>query len=224
MPILRVPIANFHLPDTRHASVRLFASFHMSIMFRLKSFFTLQDWFMGFSWAGGIKFEPLGRCGALWNGPLLLWPCVPCVAVGTMVPWWLCFPILREVKESFSFDSHEFWWSIWSFIIHLYNIVIFTTYYLVTIKHLFLFFFEEPRERERGHQQRLGMSRLAVSLCSVRGIRAVEVTMPLPAMAQSLRIVVTRTENERHGELVAIYFCEVVKWSSGPSPLTDLLN
>lgn len=48
--------------------------------------------------------------------------------------------------------------------------------------------------------------------------------MPLPAMAQSLRIVVTRTENERHGELVAIYFCEVVKWSSGPSPLTDLLN
>ena len=36
--------------------------------------------------------------------------------------------------------------------------------------------------------------------------------MPLPAMAQSLRIVVTRTE--RHGELVAIFFfCEVVKWS-----------
>ena len=26
-----------------------------------------EDWFMGFSWAGGIRFEPLGRLGAQWR-------------------------------------------------------------------------------------------------------------------------------------------------------------
>ena len=73
---------------------------------------------MGFSWAGGIKFEPLGRCGALWNGPVAMWPWYR-RDHGTMVTlhdFVFLFPHFGKSKiKSFSFDSHEFWWSIRTF-------------------------------------------------------------------------------------------------------------